>query len=159
MQGNPDKNVHQKHWNLENEVKRKLVMPRIKSLSHAQHIKTFKSIHTFIAGRIPDSVTDDSVSNFDKLFKSSSLVSEPNFFVFGEPPGSPSLKDELVLNLSAYVENLRGRVIVVVLGESVLLSPMVPLVPSDKDVAVVDKCSGIDNGTSCEVTSFVRKFG
>ena len=67
---------------------------------------------TFIEGRDAGSVALE-VSNLDnKLFKSSSLVSAPVFFVVGEPTeiDVPSLKARVVLILSAYVENLRGRV-------------------------------------------------
>lgn len=60
------------------------------------------STRTFIKGTIPGSVTAN-VSDLDKkLLKSSSLVSDPVFFVFGEPERDmPSLKEEVVLILSA----------------------------------------------------------
>lgn len=61
------------------------------------------SVHTFTAGRIPCSVTDN-VSDLDnKLLKSSSLVSAPVFFVLGELTKREIslLKEEAVLILSA----------------------------------------------------------
>ena len=80
------------------------------------------------------------MSDFDnKLLKSSSL-SAPVFFIFGEPVERdvPSLKEDVVLILSAYVENLRGRARD---ADGSRLARM-PLVPRDVGPELEDKCSG-----------------
>lgn len=58
---------------------------------------------TFTDGRVTDSGADEVSDLNNKLFKSSSLVSAPVFFVFGEPTERdvPSLKAGVVLILSA----------------------------------------------------------
>lgn len=68
-----------------------------------KHLSKAYEIHTFIDGRIPSSEAA-TVSDFaNKLFKSSSLVSAPVFFNFGETTERdvPSLKEDAVLILSA----------------------------------------------------------
>ena len=68
-----------------------------------KHLSNAYEIHTFIDGRIPSSEAA-TVSDFaNKLFKSSSLVSAPVFFNFGETTERdvPSLKEDAVLILSA----------------------------------------------------------
>lgn len=79
-------------------------------------------------------------SDFEsKLLKSSSLVSAPVFLIFGEPSKAdvPSLKEDVALILSAYVENLRVKVA----GESRLVCPMIPFVLRGIEMEV-EKCSG-----------------
>lgn len=117
---------------------------------HIQEHKNLSNacgIHTFIDGRIPASVAT-TVSDFaNKLFKSSSLVSAPVFFIFGEPTERdvPSLKEDAVLILSAYVENLRGRAKD---GESRLTCPEMPFVARDRDTELDDRLSGNPNEIS-----------
>ncbi|KAK8481288.1 hypothetical protein V6N12_055791, partial [Hibiscus sabdariffa] len=62
------------------------------------------------AGRTPDSAAVNKSDLYNRLLDSSSLVSTPVFFIFGEATkwDVPSLKAAVVLTLSAYVENLRG---------------------------------------------------
>ena len=52
-----------------------------------------------------------NASGFDNELLKSSLVSAPVFFIFGEAIDGdvPSLKADVVLILSAYVENLRVK--------------------------------------------------
>lgn len=60
-------------------------------------------LHTFADNMELDSVETD-VSDFSsKLFRSSSLVSAPDFFTLGDPTerDTPSLKVDVVLILSA----------------------------------------------------------
>lgn len=65
--------------------------------------------------RAPASVPATVSGLGNRLLKTSSLVSAPVFFILGEPVERevPSLNEEVVLILSAYVENLRVK-----LGES-----------------------------------------
>ena len=117
--------------------------------------------HTFIAGRIPDSTAANESDLDNKLLNNSSLVSAPVFFVFGEAIRDvPSLNADVVLILSAYVENLRGNANDVSFGESRLPAPVMPFEPRDKDdVELEEKCSENPNEISWfEETSFVRKF-
>lgn len=73
----------------------------------------------------------------NKVFKSSSRVSAPVFFVLGEPTDRvvPSLKAAVVLILSAYVENLRGWDKDDIFGESPVMAFL-----RDGDVELVETC-------------------
>lgn len=68
-------------------------------------------LNTLIAERFPVPEAFDASFPDSRLFSNSSLVSAPVFFDFGEPTAEaiPSLKEEVVLILSAYVEYLQGK--------------------------------------------------
>lgn len=77
---------------------------------------------TLIAGRLPVPGAVDASCLDSRQFNNSSLVSAPVFFDFGEPTAEaiPSLKEEVVLILSTYVEYLREKVDRSVPGNSTL---------------------------------------
>ena len=99
---------------------------------------------TFIAGRIPGSVTANASDLDNMLFNSSSLVSTPVFFVFGETTERhvPSLKEAVVFILSAKVENLQGWFNDAGPDASRLASSMMCFVPNDRDMELEEMCSG-----------------
>lgn len=89
---------------------------------------------TLIAGRLPVPEAVDASCLDSRLFNNSSLVSAPVFFDFGEPTAeaTPSLKEEAVLILSAYVVYLREKVDSNVPGNSRLNDDDdIVLVPND----------------------------
>lgn len=65
-----------------------------------------------IVGRFPFAIAVDRSCLDGRLFNSSSRVSAPVFFDFGELVAEliPSLKDDRVLNLSTYVVYLLGKI-------------------------------------------------
>lgn len=109
-----------------------------------KHLLKPSSVLTFIAGTIPGSVTTNASDLNNRLFNSSSLVSTPVFFVFGEPTERdvPSLKEEVVLILSAYVENLRGKFNDAGPDVSRLAGPVMPFAPKDRNMELEEMCSG-----------------